>query len=48
MTEPDPLKNLNHLQRYLVEEYVEDYREGAMTRRGAVSREELSPFFEPS
>ena len=33
MSEPDPLKNLNHLQRYLVEEYVEDYQERALTRR---------------
>jgi len=36
MAEKDPLKNLNHLQRYLVEEYVEDYQEGAMTRRQAL------------
>lgn len=36
MTEKDPLKNLNHLQRYLVEEYIEDYQEGAMTRRQAL------------
>jgi carboxymethylenebutenolidase len=36
MTARDPLKDLNHLQRYLVEEYVEDYQEGAMTRRQAL------------
>jgi carboxymethylenebutenolidase len=36
MAEQDPLKNLNHLQRYLVEEYIEDYQEGAMTRRQAL------------
>lgn len=36
MAEKDPLENLNHLQRYLVEEYVEDYREGAMSRRQAL------------
>ena len=33
MSENDPLKDLNHLQRYLVEEYVEDYQERAMSRR---------------
>jgi hypothetical protein len=33
MSQNDPLKDLNHLQRYLVEEYVEDYQERAMTRR---------------
>ncbi len=33
MSEKDPLKDLNHLQRYLVEEYVEDYQERAMSRR---------------
>jgi carboxymethylenebutenolidase len=32
----DPIQELNHLQRYLVEEYVEDYQEGAMTRRQAL------------
>ncbi len=36
MAETDPLKKLNHLQRYLVEEYVEDYQEGALTRRQAL------------
>jgi len=36
MPKSDPLKDLNHLQRYLVEEYVEDYQEGAMTRRHAI------------
>ncbi len=36
MADHDPLKNLNHLQRYLVEEYVEDYQEGALTRRQAL------------
>jgi len=36
MTARDPLRDLNHLQRYLVEEYVEDYQEGAMTRRRAL------------
>ena len=30
MPKPDPLQKLNHLQRYLVEEYVEDYQEGAV------------------
>jgi carboxymethylenebutenolidase len=33
MSQDDPLKDLNHLQRYLVEEYVEDYQERALTRR---------------
>ena len=33
MSEKDPLQDLNHLQRYLVEEYVEDYQERAMSRR---------------
>ncbi len=36
MFQSDPLQNLNHLQRYLVEEYVEDYQDGAMTRRQAL------------
>lgn len=36
MSKREPLENLNHLQRYLVEEYVEDYQEGAMTRRQAL------------
>ncbi len=36
MPKIDPLKSLNHLQRYLVEEYVEDYQQGAMTRRQAL------------
>jgi len=30
------LSKLNYLQRYLVEEYVEDYREGMLTRRQAL------------
>lgn len=36
MTVQDPLRGLNHLQRYLVEEYIEDYQEGAMSRRQAL------------
>jgi carboxymethylenebutenolidase len=36
MPKIDPLKKLNYLQRYLVEEFVEDYQEGAMTRRQAI------------
>ena len=36
MPKSDPLKDLNHLQRYLVEEYVEDYQGGSMTRRQAI------------
>jgi carboxymethylenebutenolidase len=36
MSQSDPLKDLNHLQRYLVEEYVEDYQEHALTRRQAL------------
>jgi carboxymethylenebutenolidase len=36
MSQNDPLKDLNHMQRYLVEEYVEDYQERAMTRRQAL------------
>jgi carboxymethylenebutenolidase len=36
MPKSNPLTKLNHLQRYLVEEYVEDYQEGAMTRRQAL------------
>jgi hypothetical protein len=37
VAERDPLEALNHLQRYLVEEYIEDYQEGAMTRRQALN-----------
>jgi carboxymethylenebutenolidase len=33
MSQDDPLKDLSHLQRYLVEEYIEDYQERALTRR---------------
>lgn len=33
---PDRLNHLNHLQRYLVGEYLEDYQEGALTRRQAL------------
>ena len=29
-------EKLNYLQRYLVEEYVEDYQEGLLTRRQAL------------
>jgi carboxymethylenebutenolidase len=36
MPKTDPLKKLNYLQRYLVEEFAEDYQEGAMTRRQAI------------
>jgi carboxymethylenebutenolidase len=36
MSVDDQMKELNHLQRYLVEEYVEDYQEGAMSRRQAL------------
>jgi carboxymethylenebutenolidase len=36
MPKTDPLKKLNYLQRYLVEEFVEDYQAGAMTRRQAI------------
>jgi len=36
MPKTDPLKKLNYLQRYLVDEFVEDYQEGAMSRRQAI------------
>jgi len=36
MPKIDPLKKLNYLQRYLVEEFAEDYQEGAMSRRQAI------------
>jgi carboxymethylenebutenolidase len=36
LAEHESLKKLNHLQRYLVEEYIEDYQEGAMNRRQAL------------
>ncbi len=36
MSTDNHLKKLNHLQRYLVEEYVEDYQEGALSRRQAL------------
>jgi carboxymethylenebutenolidase len=35
-TSSNDLLELNHLQRYLVEEYAEDYQEGALTRRQAL------------
>ena len=36
MSKNDPMKDLNHLQRYLAEEYIEDYQEHALTRRQAL------------
>ncbi len=36
--DPDPLSPLNQMQRYLVHEFVEDYRDGLLSRRDLVAK----------
>jgi carboxymethylenebutenolidase len=38
MVQQGKASNMNHLQKYLVDEFVEDYQEGHLTRREALKR----------
>jgi carboxymethylenebutenolidase len=36
--DPDPLSPLNQMQRYLVHEFIEDYQDGLLSRRGLIAK----------
>ncbi len=36
--DPDPLSPLNQMQRYLVHEFVDDFRDGLLSRRDLMAK----------